>query len=158
MPGERSFTPPAIGQFEPGDLDLGNSRLSQTGGSPLRMLMCQATPKDSLSEVRIMGSRKGGFGVLIGAAVGALFLVPADVLAQAEVFRQDPCSDLSVIYVTRSLAVSACAAGGIRSRPVQASKDVRHWLRRAGGPRRSGSVGSVWPPTRDCPQPNMISD
>ena len=60
----------------------------------------------------MMVVRNGGLGVLIGAAVGTLFLVPANGLAQQEVFRVDPCSLSAVFYATRLAAVSGCAAEG----------------------------------------------
>ncbi|HCR04829.1 MAG TPA: hypothetical protein DIU18_06545, partial [Gemmatimonadetes bacterium] len=59
----------------------------------------------------MMLTRTGGFGVLMAAAVGTLVLLPANGLAQAEVFRVDPCTS-AVLYVTRLAAVSGCAAEG----------------------------------------------
>ena len=59
----------------------------------------------------MMGARNGGFGVLIGTAVGTLFLVPAHGSAQAEVFRQDPCSS-AVVYTSAFAALIGCAAEG----------------------------------------------
>ena len=39
-----------------------------------------------------MVSRVGAFGILMGAAVGTLFLVPAHGSAQWELFHGNPCS------------------------------------------------------------------
>ena len=59
--------------------------------------------------------RDGAFGILIGAAVGTLFLVPAHGSAQrdprAQVFRADPCSS-ATLYTSRWAALIGCAATG----------------------------------------------
>jgi TPR repeat protein len=49
--------------------------------------------------------------LLIGAAVGTLFLVPAYGLAQADVFRLDPC-DPTIIYMSRVGGLISCAETG----------------------------------------------
>ena len=56
-------------------------------------------------------SRDGAFGILIGAAVGTLFLVPAQGSAQAEVFRLDPCS-AEIIYMSRLEGLIRCGETG----------------------------------------------
>ena len=58
-----------------------------------------------------MVSRGGAFGVLIGAAVGTLFLVPAHGSAQWGVFEVDPCSP-AVIYLSRLEGLIRCAESG----------------------------------------------
>ena len=58
-----------------------------------------------------MASRDGAFGVLMGAAVGTLFLVPAHGLAQWELFEVDPCSS-AVIYLSRLASLIRCAETG----------------------------------------------
>ena len=58
-----------------------------------------------------MVSRDGVFGILIGAAVGTLFLVPAHGSAQADVLRLDPC-DSSIIYMSRLGGLISCAETG----------------------------------------------
>ena len=56
-------------------------------------------------------SRDGAFGIVIGAAVGTLFLVPAQGSAQAEVFRLDPCS-AEIIYMSRLAGLIRCGETG----------------------------------------------
>ena len=58
-----------------------------------------------------MVSRNGAFGILMGAAVGTLFLVPAHGLAQWGVFEVDPCSS-AVIYTSRVQGLISCAETG----------------------------------------------
>ena len=58
-----------------------------------------------------MRSRYGVFGILIGAAVGTLFLVPAHGLAQAELLRLDPCSS-EVIYMSPLEGLLRCGKTG----------------------------------------------
>ena len=58
-----------------------------------------------------MASRDGAFGILIGAAVGTLLLVPAHGLAQADVLRLDPC-DSAIIYTSRLGGLISCAETG----------------------------------------------
>ena len=56
-------------------------------------------------------SRDGAFGMLIGAAVGTLFLVPAHGLAQWGIVEVDPCSS-AVIYVSPLGGLIRCAESG----------------------------------------------
>ena len=58
-----------------------------------------------------MVGRNGAFGIVMGAVVGTLFLVPEHGLAQAEVFRADPCSS-AVIYMSRLAGLIRCAETG----------------------------------------------
>ena len=103
-----------------------------------------------------MGGRNGGFGVLISAAVGTLFLVPEHGLAQAQVFRQDPCSS-AVVYTSAFAALIGCAAEG--SLPTSTLWDgctpmVSTYRRTTS--RQSGGFG--WLPSRDILEPSMTSD
>ena len=59
----------------------------------------------------MMVSRDGAFGLLIGAAVGTLFLVPAHGLAQGVISRPDPCSG-SVIHLSPVVGLIRCAEEG----------------------------------------------
>ena len=58
-----------------------------------------------------MASRDGAFGLLIGAAVGTLFLVPAHGLAQWAPFEVDPCSS-DVINMSALEGLIRCAESG----------------------------------------------
>ena len=58
-----------------------------------------------------MVSSKGVFGILIAAATGTLFLVPAHSAAQWELFHGNPCSS-SFIYASRVQSLIGCAETG----------------------------------------------
>ena len=58
-----------------------------------------------------MVGRNGAFDLLIGAAVGTLFSVPAHGLAQRGVYRPDPCST-GVIYLALLEGLIDCAEQG----------------------------------------------
>ena len=59
----------------------------------------------------MMVGRDRAVGLLIGAAVAALFLVPAHGLAQRGVVRTDPCSS-GVVYLSPVDGLIGCAAEG----------------------------------------------
>ena len=59
----------------------------------------------------MMVSRDGRLGILIGAAVGTLFLVPAHGSAQLGVFEVDPCS-MNVIHMSWVRGLIGCAETG----------------------------------------------
>ena len=67
--------------------------------------------KALLLALALMPSRDGTFGLLIGAAVGTLFLVPAHGLAQWAPFEVDPCSS-DVINMSALAGLIRCAESG----------------------------------------------
>ena len=64
-----------------------------------------------LLALALMPSRDGAFGLLIGAAVGTLFLVPAHGLAQWAPFEVDPCSS-DVLNMSALEGLIRCAESG----------------------------------------------
>ena len=79
----------------------------------------------------MVGGSNSVFGILIGGALGTLFLIPANGLAQQDIFRPDPCS-LNVVYMTRLVRPDCLRRGRIRFRSVHPGIDVREWYRRGG--------------------------
>ena len=72
-----------------------------------------------------MVGRNGAFDLLIGAAVGTLFLSPAHGLAQADVLRLDPC-DSSIIYMSRLEGLISCAETGYELQTSENGPDPVH--------------------------------
>jgi len=59
-----------------------------------------------------MEGRNGTVNGLIGAAVAALFLLPADGSAQQDIMRPDPCISLNIVHMSALASLIGCATAG----------------------------------------------